>query len=115
MNPYKVKTMKKYSKLFGWLLVFVLVIAAMIAIPYTHETTETIKVLTLKDKVTGTDGSTTTQYLVITDQGTYRIEPDGPFYSKCFGQLKEGETYTVRLRGYSFPVLGVYPYIIETL
>ena len=60
------------------------------------------------------DGFTTTyRYLVGTDQGTLEISPDGLMASPCFGTLHEGNTYTMHLRGFSVPIIGLYPYIIE--
>lgn len=57
--------------------------------------------------------STTYKYLVNTDKGTYCITPEGLYASKCFRSLVENKTYTIITRGYSFPLAGMYPYIIE--
>lgn len=42
-----------------------------------------------------------------------QIEPGGVMSSKVFGQLKEGDTYRLHTRGYSFPLVGCYPYIVD--
>jgi len=57
--------------------------------------------------------STTYRYLVNTNIGTFYISPDGLYHSKCFGSLKENKTYDIVVRGYSAPIIGMYPHIIE--
>lgn len=84
---------------------------------YTKEgvVTATIHSLTTQQEVSGSDGSFTTsyKYLVGTDKGTMQIKPDGIMSSAAFGQLKEGKTYRLHTRGYSFPLIGMYPYIVD--
>lgn len=84
---------------------------------YTHEetVTATVQSITTQQRVNGTDGNVSTSYtyLVGTDKGTMQIRPDGIMSSTAFGQLKEGKRYRIHTRGYSFPVIGVYPYIIN--
>jgi hypothetical protein len=42
-----------------------------------------------------------------------QIQPDGIMSSTAFGQLKEGRTYRLHTRGFSFPLFGMYPYIVD--
>lgn len=84
---------------------------------YTHEETVTATVcsITVQQQVSGgKDGfHTLYKYIVSTDKGTMQIQPDGIMSSTAFGQLKEGKRYRIHTRGYSFPLIGVYPYIIN--
>lgn len=84
---------------------------------YTHEETHTITVYSINQRmhVYGSDGDTYSsyEYLVSTDKGVFKIDPDGIFHSSMFGKLEVGKTYTVKTRGYSVPLLGIYPNIID--
>ena len=96
-----------------------IVIALPIAIMYSHQQTETIKIISINTRmhVSGSDGNTssTYEYLVSTDKGIFKIEPDGIFHSNDFGNLVVGETYTVKTCGFSVPILGIYPFILEII
>lgn len=88
-------------------------------VQYTKEetVTATVQSITTQQNVSGggKDGgvSTSYTYLVDTDKGTMQIQPDGIMSSTAFGQLKEGKTYRLHTRGFSFPLFGMYPYIVD--
>lgn len=112
------KVMKKIG-CSGCVIIILLVLAALsLAAQYTKEddVTATVHSVTVQQNVSGgAEGSVTTtySYIVSTDLGTMQIKPDGIFASHVFGRLKEGKTYRLHTRGFSAPVLGVYPYIID--
>lgn len=56
---------------------------------------------------------TSYSYIVGTSRGTYSISPDGIFASSNFGTLQKDSIYHFFTRGYSIPLIGVYPYIIN--
>lgn len=99
------------------IIAFLLIVGVMTALEFTHESTLTAKVVSInaQQHTQGNkNGFTTTyHYLVATDQGTLEISPDGLMASPCFGTLHEGNIYTMHLRGFSVPLIGLYPYIIE--
>ena len=99
------------------ILVFVLLVIISSVLGFTHERTMTATIMTISTQQLtqgNKDGFMTTyRYLVSTDQGTLQISPDGLMASSCFGTLQEGCTYTMYLRGFSVPFIGLYPYIIE--
>ena len=99
------------------IMLFVLFAGALTALEYTHDDTVTATVTSVytQQQVNGVDGniSTSYTYLVGTDRGTMTIEPSGIMSSQVFGTLKEGKAYVIHTRGYSFPLLGLYPYIID--
>ena len=99
------------------LLVFIVLMGVDAYVQYTKEdnVTATVQSITVQQSVDGTDGSVSTSYtyLVGTSKGTMQIRPDGIMSSMAFGQLKEGKTYRLHTRGYSFPLFGMYPYIID--
>ena len=86
------------------IIIMVLFLIVGTVIQYTEENTVTATVLsiTTQQNVSGSDGSVSTSYiyLVGTDKGT-------------FGHLKEGCEYELHTRGYSCPILGMYPYIVD--
>ena len=77
--------------------------------------TATVQSITPQQSVNGTNGNfiTSYTYLVGTDKGTMQIQPDGIMSSTAFGRLKEGKTYSLHTRGFSFPLFGLYPYIVD--
>lgn len=99
------------------LLVFVVLVGVSTYVQYTKEdtVTATVQSITTQQSVSGTDGNIITSYtyLVGTDKGTMQIQPDGIMSSTAFGQLKEGKTYRLHTRGFSFPLFGMYPYIVD--
>ena len=99
------------------LLVFIVLVGVSTYVQYTKEdtVTATVQSITTQQSVSGTDGNIITSYtyLVGTDKGTMQIQPDGIMSSTAFGQLKEGRTYRLHTRGFSFPLFGMYPYIVD--
>lgn len=99
------------------LLVFIVLVGVSAYVQYTKEetVTATVQSIITQQSVHGTDGSVITSYtyLVGTDKGTMQIKPDGIMSSTAFGQLKEGKTYRLHTRGFSFPLFGMYPYIVD--
>ena len=101
------------------MLVFIILVGISVTIQYTHEDTvvATVQSITTQQKVSGGGKgggvSTSYTYLVCTDKGTMQIEPSGIMSSTAFGALKEGKTYRLHTRGYSFPLLGLYPFIVD--
>ena len=87
-----------------------------IYVQYSHEKTMDVVVnsVVVQQNVSGSDGAVNTSYsyLVATNKGVFRICPDGLFASPDFGKLQYGYTYTIHTRGISYPLLGIYPYII---
>lgn len=120
---YKGQLRRKFFKAIGCngllLIVFLLIVGISVAIQYTHENTviATVQSITTQQNIIGggkDDGVITSYtYLVGTDKGTMQIEPSGIMSSTAFGTLKEGKTYRLHTRGYSFPLLGFYPYIVD--
>lgn len=102
-------------------IIFVIAICLGIGVNYSHEETNdvTIRNITEQQHVSGSTGenggsvSTTYTYIVSTDKGVYSIKPSGIYASREFGNLNIGERYHIKTRGYSFQLLGMYPYIIE--
>lgn len=108
--------MTELIKLIVVAMVFVLMIIGTV-VEYIHEDDITAKVITINTQQ-HTHGdkegfSTSYKYLVATDKGTLEISPDGLFSSRQFGTLQEGMIYCFHLRGYSVPLIGLYPFIIE--
>ena len=99
------------------LIVFLLIVGISVAIQYNHEDTvvATVQSITTQQNVSGSAGgvSTSYTYLVGTNKGTMQIEPSGIMSSTAFGTLKEGKTYRLHTRGYSFPLFGLYPFIVD--
>lgn len=110
------KTRASFMKAVCIILGFALIIGGPFAM-YTHEETHTITVYSINQRmhVYGSDGDTYSsyEYLVSTDKGVFKIDPNGIFHSSMFGRLEVGKTYTVKTRGYSVPLLGIYPNIID--
>lgn len=99
------------------IIIMVLFLIVGTVIQYSKENTVTAIVtsITTQQNVSGTEGSISTSYtyLVGTDKGTMQIEPSGIMASTAFGSLKEGCKYQLHTRGYSCPILGMYPYIVD--
>lgn len=83
---------------------------------YTSMDTKTVTVTNINTEqhISGDNGSVVTNYhyIVSTDCGLYKITPSGLFASKSFGQIHEGERYTIKTIGFSVPWFNIYPYII---
>ena len=101
------------------LLVFIVLVGVSAYVQYTHENTvtATVQSITTQQHVSGggENGivSTSYTYLVGTDKGTMQIQPDGIMSSTAFGLLKKGKKYRLHTRGFSFPLVGMYPYIVD--
>lgn len=101
-----------------YLIILLIVLAGVsIAINYqqTDKVVATVNSLTTQQNISGSDGSISTSYsyLVNTDKGVFEISPNGLYSSTLFGSLKEGNTYEFYTRGFSCPLLGIYPHIIK--
>ena len=120
---YKGQLRGKFFKAIGFngclLIVFLLIVGIATYVQYVKEETvvATVKSITTQQNVSGGGNSggvsTSYTYLVGTDKGTMQIEPGGIMSSTAFGGLKEGKTYRLHTRGYSFPLFGMYPYIVD--
>lgn len=109
--------MRQSNPVIIMIVVFIIFSVIITAIQYSKEDTvvATIKSITVQQNISGADGNVGTSYvyLIGTDKGIMQIEPGGVMSSKVFGQLKEGDTYRLHTRGYSFPLVGCYPYIVD--
>lgn len=120
---YKGQLRGKFFKAIGFngclIIVFLLIVGIATYVQYVKEETvvATVKSITTQQNVSGGgEGggvSTSYTYLVGTDKGTMQIEPSGIMSSTAFGGLQEGKTYRLHTRGYSFPLFGLYPYIVD--
>lgn len=103
-------------KFIGIIAVILLCVVSLY-VQYTHEEFVTAKVnrVVVQQRISGNSDavSTSYSYLVATDKGTFRICPDGIFASSDFGSLEDGKTYRLHTRGMSYPLFGIYPYIIK--
>lgn len=88
-----------------------LIIGGICEYTTTNETTSVCRKLTIEQHIN--EGYTTYTYLVTTDAGVFEITNKGLFSSSDFGKLEEGKEYTFKTRGVSYPMLGVYPFIIS--
>ena len=85
---------------------------------YTTEETVMAKVVSINTRLEvggGGDEIThaTTTYLVSTDKGVFKIQPDGLMASSAFGMLAAGKTYRLHVRGIRNELMKYLPYIIE--
>lgn len=85
---------------------------------YTTEETVTAKVVSINTRLEvggGGDEIThaSTTYLVSTDKGVFKIQPDGLMASPAFGMLEAGKTYRLHVRGIRNELMKYLPYIIE--
>lgn len=116
-----IKKRKSFFGMIGFngfcLLVFVVLVGVSTYIQYAKENTVTVTVqsITTQQHVSGHEGNVITSYtyLVGTDMGTMEISPDGIMCSSAFGKLQEGKRYRIHTRGFSFPMFGIYPYIVD--
>lgn len=101
------------------LIVFLLTVGISVYVQYVKEdiVVATVQSIITQQKVSGGGEygvvSTSYTYLVGTDKGTMKIEPSGIMSSTAFGTLKEGKTYKLHTRGYSYPLFGLYPFIVD--
>ena len=111
--------MKKLA-IIGFLLVVVLVVFG-VCVNYQHQEVFDVHIhsLVTQQEINGSGSNqnieTTYKYLVNTNKGVFYITPSGLYSSDCFGMLKEDRNYTITTRGYSAPIISMYPYIIVKL
>ena len=122
MTKYQLKQLwrniKRQGCMFAFIGIFAVVVGVCVATEYNHEESVTATVKSINTRLdinTDKDGlsNSTTTYLVGTDQGVYKIQPDGLMASPAFGLLETGKTYNMKVRGFRYPSLGIFPYIIE--
>lgn len=108
--------MKKLVIAVASLALFVLIGIGLV-LDYVHESDLTAKVISINaQQITHGDEngfSTSYRYIVTTDKGILYIKPDGLLASPQFGAVQEGKIYHFHLRGYTIPIIGFYPNIIE--
>lgn len=102
----------------GIMLLIVGLVVGSIFVNYTHEETVTARVVSINTRleVGGSSDEYThasTTYLVSTDKGVFKIQPDGLMASPAFGMLETGKTYRFRVRGIRNELMRYLPYIIE--
>lgn len=110
----------KMQKTFRWFIVALVFFGLIAGVFYefynTHATnTVTVLAITTQQRISGDNGSVSThyEYIVSTDCGLFKIQPSGIFASQSFGQIHEGERYTIETIGFSVPWANIYPYIIR--
>ena len=108
------------SKAFKWfiasLVIWGVITGVFIKFYNTHDTkTVTVLAITTQQRISGDNGSVSThyEYIVSTDCGLFKIQPSGIFASQSFGQIHEGERYTIEIVGFSVPWANIYPYILR--
>lgn len=99
------------------LLVFGIIVGGFVA-NYATEEIVTARVVSINTRLEvggGSDGLTdaSTTYLVSTDKGVFKIQPDGLMASPVFGTLEAGKTYQMHVRGIRNERMKHLPYIIE--
>lgn len=97
--------------------IFLCFVGAWYTLQFHTEATVTAKILNLTERrdVSGDNDhiSTSYTYIVSTDKGLFKIQPDGLMASPAFGTLEKGKTYTMKVRGMTNEFLGMYPYIVS--
>lgn len=108
----------RHSIMGAIILLVIGVIVGGIFANYTTEETITAKVVSINTRLevggSGDDMThASTTYLVSTDKGVFKIQPDGLMASSAFGMLEAGKTYRLRVRGIRNELMKYLPYIIE--
>lgn len=86
---------------------------------YTSSTRQVTVTVTNEARVCSSDGNNgvTCQYLIYTSGGTFKDTDSllaGKFSSSdLYGQLQNGHTYTLEVRGYRIPWMSEYPNILR--
>lgn len=103
-------------------VIAIFVIGFLISIGYTvgyYSSSETVEItVTDKERITtGSGESMSSKYLIFTEDEVFENE-DALFLGKwnssdVQGQLKIGETYTVRVIGWRLPLFSTYRNIVE--
>lgn len=102
----------------GIILLITGLIFGSVFVDYTTEETITAKVVSINTRLeigSSSDGITqaSTTYLVCTDKGVFKIQPDGLMASPFFGMLETGKTYRLHVRGIRMERMKHLPYIID--
>lgn len=102
----------------GVILLIVGLIFGSFFVNYTTEETVTAKVVSINTRLeigSSSDEIThaSTTYLVSTDKGVFKIQPDGLMASSAFGMLETGKTYRLHVRGIRMELIKHLPYIID--
>lgn len=102
----------------GIILLITGLIFDSVFVDYTTEETITAKVVSINTRLeigSSSDGITqaSTTYLVSTDKGVFKIQPDGLMASSSFGMLETGKTYRLHVRGIRMELMKHLPYIID--
>lgn len=102
----------------GVILLIVGLIFGSFFVNYTTEETITAKVVSINTRLEiGSSSDEITQasttYLVSTDKGVFKIQPDGLMASSAFGMLETGKTYRLHVRGIRMELMKHLPYIID--
>lgn len=102
----------------GIILLIIGLIFGSFFVNYTTEETVTAKVVSINTRLeigSSSDEIThaSTTYLVSTDKGVFRIQPDGLMASSAFGMLETGKTYRLHVRGIRMELMKHLPYIID--
>jgi hypothetical protein len=84
---------------------------------YGNKETITVKVTDKERIVTISEGTSSSYYLIYSDQGTYKLD-DNLFYgnfrsSDWYGKIKKDSTYTFDLIGYRIGFISSYPEIVS--
>ncbi len=110
------KVQKTFMRFIVVLVFFGLIAGVFYSFYITHATkTVTVLAITTQQRISGDNGSVSThyEYIVSTDCGLFKIQPYGIFASQSFGQIHEGERYTIETVGFSAPWANIYPYILR--
>ena len=102
----------------GIILLIIGLIFGSVFVNYTTEETITAKVVSINTRLEiGSSSDEITQasttYLVSTDKGVFKIQPDGLMASSVFGMLETGKTYRLHVRGIRMELMKHLPYIID--
>jgi acyl CoA:acetate/3-ketoacid CoA transferase beta subunit len=102
----------------GIILLIIGLIFGSFFVNYTTEEIVTAKVVSINTRLeigSSSDEIThaSTTYLVSTDKGVFKIQPDGLMASSVFGMLETGKTYRLHVRGIRMEIMKHLPYIID--
>lgn len=102
----------------GIMLLIIGLIFGSVFADYATKETITAKVVSINARLEiGSSSDEITQasttYLVSTDKGVFKIQPDGLMASSAFGMLETGKTYRLHVRGIRRELTKHLPYIID--
>jgi hypothetical protein len=94
-----------------------IVIVAIFSFPYITSEEVVFKVTDKERVVTGGGDSVSSQYLIFTEDETFRNTDSFAYFkfnsSDLYGKLKIGETYGAKVFGWRIPFLGRYRNIVN--